>query len=117
MSAIGDDIHWETVVLEDVTEVQLGCLFGSDVRARRAKPSHFREPVYTDINRVEPLRRGKFDYEVHGNRLPRTSRNWERMKLAVKSVAGRLVPRACVAGIDVFVDELSHTGPIIVSGN
>src|ERR1700694_4650022 len=64
LSPIQDDVEGESVILEDMVEIQLGGLFGRDVGTGGTEMCHLRQAIDTYVNGVEPGRRREFDDEV-----------------------------------------------------
>src|ERR1700694_381295 len=112
---IRDDFEGESVILEDMVEVQLGSLFGRDIGTGGTEMCHLRQAVDAYVNGIEPGRWWELDDEVHGHRLPRALWNWERVELSVRGMARGLIPGAGLTGLDVIVDELSHPRPMIIA--
>src|SRR5277367_2801844 len=76
--------------------------------------SHFHQTVHIYKDRVITFQGWQFDDEIHRNGLPVPSGNGERSESPKQSVTGDFVLSTGVAGIDVFIDKLSHSRAMIV---
>src|SRR5277367_3424787 len=98
-----------------MSTIQLSGPFRRDIRGSGDKMSHFCEAVYTYEDRIIAFRGWQFDDEIHGDGLPGPSGDGERLVSPERSVTRDFVSPTGVASIDVFIGELSHPRPVIVS--
>jgi hypothetical protein len=114
---IRDCINRKAVVFPNMSTVQLSCLFGRDIRGGRDEMSHFCETVHAHEDCIVALRRWQLDDEVHGDGLPWSGGNRERLEIAERGVTWNFIAHTGLAGVDVFVDELPHPWPVVISRN
>ena len=76
-TSVGGDMGWDSMLGEHMHNEELGELRGSDDVVSRNEYSLLRQAVHNDEDRGKSIGGGKLLDEVHGNRVPWASRDWE----------------------------------------
>jgi hypothetical protein len=101
---------------EDRGEEGLSNSWGIVGVVRGSQVDHLGEAIHEDRNCGETTRRlGELDNEVHAYWSPRSWWDRERLEESKGMLMSILLALASVAGLDVFLDVLRHSGPEVVT--
>jgi hypothetical protein len=105
------------MVFEDMFKVKASCFFRVDISSSRTEMSHLGEAVNTDEDCVESSRWRQLNDEVHRYRRPRCWGNREGVELAMTLAPRYFVSSTGIACINVVINELSHSGPVVIASD
>ena len=114
-AAVGDDSVGKTVVAEDSIKEEPSETGGVERFGGGDEVGVAGETVNYNPNRVVAVRRGKFDYVVHGDSTPRTERDVEGLEEPKGLVSRSFDATALVARADVCAHVPSDSRPGVVA--
>ena len=114
-TTVGDDGVREAVVAEDAIEKEPGETRSVERFGGRDEVGVAGETVNYNPNRVVAVRRGKFDYVVHGDSTPGSERDVEGLEEPEGLVSRSFDATALVARADVCAHVPSDSRPGVVA--